>query len=158
MGISLKHKTPKKISAHIKALIKSLDLTGAPIFLNYTHYSDDYRATYCFNNCEEESEKSGAAVVYGWQIWEDRKNGFVEAEFHSVIMSNGKLHDISPRQTGDKQILFIPDTVRRSGRKDERTWTSWSNQKMINGFLAEKTQELQVYEINRVYSEVSVVF
>ncbi|TCD22950.1 hypothetical protein E0D86_09990 [Pseudomonas sp. IC_126] len=157
MGLPIKPKTPKKISASVKALIKSLALTESPKFLDYTHRSDSYRATYCFNNCEEESVKTGASIVYGWQIWEDKKKGFIEAEFHSVIVADGKMLDISPRETGDKKILFVPDKARRSGRKNDRTWISWSNQKMINGILAEEARELEIYEIDRDYSEVRTV-
>ena len=155
--MKLNPKTPIKVSAKVKELVKSLGLTGTPRFLNYIHASDSYRATYCFNNCEDEVAISGGEVVYGWQIWEDRKNGFIEAEFHSVIKVNGVLKDISPRQSKDKQILFVPDRNRSSGRKGENSWISWSNHKMINDEVAEPTFELEIKELDNDYSEVITV-
>lgn len=154
--VEIKAKTPKKVNAAVKGLISKLGLNHKSAkYLGYTESSDDYRATYCFNNCEKEQKKTDCEIVFGWQIWEDRKNKFVEAEFHSVIRdADGQLKDISPRQTGDKQILFIPDSTRESGRIDSDTWASWSNLKMQDGHVLEESIPLEVREINETYSEV----
>ena len=156
--MNLKPKTPKKINANVKAIIRELGLAKAkPRFLPYSHRDDSYRATYCFNNCEDESNKTGCEVVYGWMIWEDKKNAFIEAEYHSVIKEDVKLIDISPRQTGDSLILFVKDTTRLGGRKREDTWYSRTNLKMINGFVAEEIREHEVVEIDHVHSELRFV-
>lgn len=158
MGINLKPKTPKKINGNVKALIRELGINNAkPKFLTYTHRSDAYRATYCFNNCEDESKKTGCDVVYGWMIWEDRKKSFIEAEFHSVIKENGQLLDISPRQTSNAKILFVTDKIRSSGRKRQDTWYSYTNLKMHQGSIIEESKECEIVELDEDYSELIIL-
>ncbi|KID56860.1 hypothetical protein JF50_13260 [Pseudoalteromonas luteoviolacea] len=154
----LKPKTPKKINGRVKSLIQELNLDHKnSTFLRLTARDKSYRAGYCFNNCELESKKTGAKVVYGWQIWEDPKKSFIEAEFHAVIKENGSLLDISPRQTGEEKILFIEDSLRSSGRKSDDAWYSWTNLKMINGFVAETVKECEVVELDETYSELRIL-
>jgi hypothetical protein len=158
MGIAVKPKTPKKINANVKALIKELGFgVGKPKYLNYTHRSPTYRATYCFNNCEDEAENTVCEVVYGWMIWEDKKAEFIEAEFHSVIKEDGKLIDISPRQTGEDKILFITDRDRPAGRKRPDTWYSYTNLKMHRGIVAEESRECEIIELDSIHSELRFV-
>ncbi len=155
MGLTLKPRAPKKVNGSVKKLIAELGLKHPMAkFLSYTHRSASYRAAYCFNNCEEENKNNNCEVVYGWVIWEDRKKSFVEAEFHAVIKEKGKLLDISPRQDGEKIILFIADKTRLCGRKSPTTWASWSNLKMVSGMVIEEVHELEVIELNHEYSEV----
>lgn len=156
--VQLKAKTPKAVNANVKKLISKLGLKPSSAkFLDYTHRSDQFRPKYCFNNCEDEAEKTDCEVVYGWQIWEDKKNSFIEAEFHSVVRENGRLIDISPRQDNDKKVLFVPDTKRTSGRKNKNTWASWTNLKMQNGCVLEDTKEIEVVELYDNRSELKFV-
>lgn len=156
--MNLKPKTPIKINSSVKMLIQALGLKNSkPIYLPYTHRSNNYRATYCFNNCEDEANKTGCEVVYGWMIWEDRKKSFIEAEYHSVIKENGMIFDISPRQTGDTKILFVTDNTRPGGRKRPDTWYSRTNLKMVNGFIAEESKECEIIELDDIHSELQYV-
>lgn len=153
--MNLKPKPPKKINGRVNAIIKELKLDPKKaVFLGFTKKDDSYRPTYCFNNCEDESNKTGCNIVYGWMIWEDTKKSFIEAEFHSVIKQDGKLLDISPRQSGEKKILFIEDTLRPSGRKRSDAWHSRTNLKMINGVVVDASKEIEVVELDHEYSEI----
>lgn len=157
--MNLNPKTPKKVNLAVKKLIAELGINNRSAqYLRYTHKSDAYKAMYCFNNCEDEIAKNGGEVVYGWLIWEDRKRSFIESEYHCVIKMGGELLDISPRQNAKEDIvLFIEDTNRDSGRKDPKTWHSWSNLKMISGVVVEPSRRLEVFEIDDVNSELRYV-
>jgi hypothetical protein len=148
----LNPKTPICITATVKQLAAALGLPNTKLhYLRYTHKSDEYKPLCCFNNCENEQVKYGGEVTYGWLIWEDRKRSFIEAEFHSVRKINGELVDISPRQSKKNElVLFIEDKTRISGRKDSETWHSWSNLKMLNGLILERTRHLEVSEIAKM--------
>ena len=42
----------------------------------------------------------------------------IEAEFHAVWQDNNRnLYDITPKRSSDRQILFLPDPVRRYDRR-----------------------------------------
>lgn len=153
MGIKLKPKTPKKINAAVKNLIKSLGLVVTPIYLPLTK-TDNARAGYCFNNCEQYASENNVNVVYGWMIWEDRKSGFIEAEFHAVVKENHQYKDISPRFNSEDKILFAEDNNRDSGRKDIDSWYSWTNIKVFNDIVKEYPMPIEIKELDDDYSEI----
>lgn len=156
--MNLKPKTPKKINGRVKEIIRELRLDpNNAIFLDFTLRDESYRATYCFNNCEQEASKTNCEIIYGWMIWEDTKKSFIEAEYHSVIKENGELLDISPRQSGEKKVLFIEDPVRISGRKCSNIWHSRTNLKMINGFTVDESNECEIVELDENYSELRLI-
>jgi hypothetical protein len=43
-------------------------------------------------------------------------------------------------------VLFIEDNIRIHGRKDPKTWHSWSNLKMLNGIILEQPRYVEVSE------------
>ena len=147
-------KTPKKIRKGVKQLLSVLKITDSePVYLSFTHRSDKYLNAFCFKNCEEEKNKTGCEIVYGWSLWEDKKLGFYEAEFHSVIKDNADLVDITPRRKNEDSILFVPDMSKISGRKSVNSWHSWSNCKIINGDVAEVSVELEIVQKDDELSE-----
>ena len=137
MGIIFNSSTPKKISNRIVKFLKTMHIHSSPIYLEFTFIDDKYLPKYCLSNCECESKKNKGQIVYGWTIWEDKKNRFIEAEFHSVIKRNSKLIDITPRVDGEEKILFAQDETRVAKREDDFTWCTWSNQKLYNGKITE---------------------
>ncbi|MFV0574712.1 MAG: hypothetical protein ACK5NC_04755 [Vibrio sp.] len=165
LKIHLNPKTPKQITMAVKTLVSYLGIKNAsPQYLKYTHRNWDYSVRNCFKNCEKESEKTGEQIVYGWLIWEDRKHAFLEAEFHSVLRDSGvlransRLIDISPRQSiKTEKVLFIEDTQRVAGRKDSKTWHSWSNLKMVSGHVLAPTQHLEIVEVNEHKHKIHLV-
>jgi hypothetical protein len=108
--------TPKAIDKMITVLLDELSLSAA------TAQWLKYRKPRCFkpelNECHINAwlqmryEKSGS-LCSGWVIWQSKLAQFVEAQFHTVWRNDeGKLVDVTPRQDGEKRILFVPDSVR----------------------------------------------
>lgn len=119
----------------MRRFLQLLDAGGTPVWLPFAFTSADYKARYCLSNCEAESRRTGAKIVFGWMIWEVRSQDFMEAEFHSVIKRGGRLWDVTPRLDGEETILFVPDLNRKAERIDERTWRTWTNFKRIGGHV-----------------------
>ncbi|WP_187506010.1 hypothetical protein [Pantoea agglomerans] len=151
--LSLKPKTPIKINSAIKGLMKYLQLTTSPSYLNLTKV-ENTRAGYCFNNCEDYASKNNCEVVYGWMIWEDRRNNFIEAEFHAIINEGGLYKDISPRFNMEDKVLFVKDGSRNCGRKEPNSWYSWSNIKIIDGVVRESPMPIEIIELDDIHSEI----
>lgn len=104
--------TPKAITEKILELCKTLDDSQIPVYVPFTNVSGATRDG-CFINVVEQVEKNGGLIQYGWAIWE-HPNVLIEALFHACwIDTAGKLVDITPKQDGEKQILFLPDTKRK---------------------------------------------
>ncbi|WP_350442702.1 hypothetical protein [Proteus mirabilis] len=63
---------------------------------------------------------------------------------------------ITPRYNYEDKILFVEDNIRNSGRMEEHpdSWYSWSNIKIINEYVAEMAEPLQVKELNNEDSEI----
>lgn len=131
--VYFKQRTPKKISKRVAKFLNDAGLAEKPIYLPFTNLSDDYKNKYCLNNCEAEYKKTNCKIVYGWAIWEDKKNRFIEAEFHAVVKKNGKLLDITPRADQEDKLLFVPDLERIPTRINECTWRTWTNIKSWQG-------------------------
>ncbi|WP_311754779.1 hypothetical protein [Proteus terrae] len=148
-------KTPKKINGSVRFLIRSLGLKTTAMYLPLTNVPNT-RAGYCFNNCEVYVKENDGDAVYGWMIWEDRKKGFIEAEFHVVVKKDGQYLDITPRYNHEEKILFVEDNIRNSGRMEEHpdSWYSWTNIKIIDDYVEEMTVPLQVKELDHEDSEI----
>ena len=130
--------TPKKITKRIKKFIATIGDVGEPQYLPFSYSSEKYLSKHCLSNCEAESHFSGAPIAYGWILWEDKKERFIEAEFHAVIKLN-KYLDITPRVDGEVRVLFIPDRSRVATRLNNREWSTWKNHKSYDGRI-EKTE------------------
>ncbi|CDH03899.1 hypothetical protein [Xenorhabdus bovienii] len=146
-------KTPKKINGSVRFLVRSLGLKTTPIYFSLTQIPNT-RAGYCFNNCEDYIKENGGDAIYGWMIWEDRKKGFIEAEFHVVIKKENQYLDITPRYNYEDKILFVEDNTRKSGRMDDESWYSWSNIKIVDNYVSEMAEALKIKELNHENSEV----
>jgi hypothetical protein len=134
--------TPTRVTGSIRRFLETLVRNAKPEFLPLTAISPDYRPRYCLDNCEAETRRSGDPTVFGWMIWESRKNAFIEAEFHAVLKRRGELIDITPRVDGEHTILFVPDPSRSAVRVDWRTWRSWTSHKWLRGKLIEETRQV----------------
>ena len=141
--IIIKSTTPEKLSLSVKTFLKKAGLTAHPVFLKFTPRSDKYLPSFCFNNCEHEASKTGAKIIYGWIIWQAKKVNFIEAEFHSVIIENKRLIDITPRRDNEETIMFVPDKHRKAVRVAEDMWDTWSSIKYFQGRF-EQTHQILV--------------
>lgn len=127
--------TPRKISGSVKRFLLSAGLSTEVVYLPFTFVADEYHTQYCLDNCEEERERTGCQIKYGWIIWEDRRKRFIEAEFHAIVVKAGVLCDITPRQDGENRVLFVEDPNRVPYRIDEITWSTYTNIKASNGII-----------------------
>lgn len=136
----MKSTTPKKVSGAIKRFLNDAGLDGRPSYLEFTETAPEYWAKYCLDNCEAERLKTGCEIIYGWMIWQDKKESFIEAEFHAIVKTDGKFVDITPRVDGERKILFVEDLAKIPERIDAHTWRSWDNIKSKNGVIYEESQ------------------
>jgi hypothetical protein len=134
-GLLMKPKPPYRVTSSVRRFLSTLESAREPVFLPFVHTSTDYKTSYCLSNCEAEHRRTGAQIIFGWMVWESRPNSFLETEFHSLVRRNGRFEDITPRQDGEKFIVFAPDSVRTATRIDERTWETWSNHKQYGQSL-----------------------
>lgn len=74
-------------------------------------------------------------------------HSFVEAEFHAVMKRRGALHDITPRNDGEKIVLFVPDPTRVAVRVDEHTWKTWGNHKSADGHIVEAAAPIEILDL-----------
>jgi len=130
--------TPKQITKRIRKFINTVGDVDEPVYLPFTYSSEKYLPKHCLSNCEAESHFSGSPIAYGWLVWEDKKQRFIEAEFHAVIKRNNKYIDITPRVDGEVRVLFVPDRSRVATRLNNREWNTWKNHKSYDGRI-EKT-------------------
>ena len=71
----------------------------------------------CFPNVQRMVQEHGGQQVNGWAIWQ-WANILVEAEAHSVRKNpEGALIDITPHDNGERQILFLRDSMVYSGQQ-----------------------------------------
>ena len=112
----LNQTTPKAIDSQCKAIATSLGLDiGLAEFLAYAH-EERFSACeqFCHLNCKRMMQFEDGEIIFGWVLWQDKKQKFIEAEFHSVWKTkNGTLKDITPRIDREETILFIPDKKRK---------------------------------------------
>jgi hypothetical protein len=136
----LKPTTPKKISGAIKSFLRKSGLNSKPTYLPFIYKSDQYLAKKCLDNSKHATLNGLGDTVFGWMIWEDKRNKFIEAEFHSVILIDGKLVDITPRVDKEPKVMFVPD-YNREPHSDDRHWYTFTNIKSHNGEIYEEALE-----------------
>lgn len=93
-------------------------------------------------------------MVYGWMIWEDRRNEFIEAEFHAVVKINDRFIDITPRVNLEKEILFVEDNIRRSERESSDAWFSYRNIKFRRDDIISHPKQILIKELDDINSEI----
>jgi hypothetical protein len=139
--------TPRRINSSLSRFMASLESVGKPSFLPFVPVSPDYRNGYCLANCEAESKRTNAEIVFGWVVWELRSQSFMEAEFHAVVRRSNQLADITPRRDEEKLVLFVPDLKRIAVRHDSYTWDTWTNHKK-HGAHFEPTRQIYIQDPN----------
>ena len=128
--------TPRRITNSIKRFLSTLDIASQPQFIRYTAIpSAGYAAGQALENCEKESARTGDPIVFGWLIWEDRKQAIIEAEFHAVIRRAGELVDITPRANNEQTLLFAVDQQRSGKRENNGAWQTWCAHKWVGGHI-----------------------
>jgi hypothetical protein len=109
--------TPSAITERIKRFCDSVVAGVEPFYLD-VNPAPGAEVADCFMVVARQMESAGGEMVIGWQIWE-RPGILMEAELHAVWRdSAGTLHDVTPKPSGIRRILFLPDARRKySGRQ-----------------------------------------
>ncbi len=147
MSGTLNQTTPKKVSSRINKFLKAMKINSKPVYLPFTFVNDRYLPKHCMSNTECEGKVRDCEIIFGWMIWEDKKNKFIEAEFHSVIKSDGLLIDITPRMDGEEKVLFIQDKNRVPERQDALTWLTWANHKSYQGKIVQALAPITISDV-----------
>jgi hypothetical protein len=134
--------TPKTIDSEIERFLNKHGIHGTPQYLPFMHISDSYTIRMCQSNCEAEKRRRGCGVVYGWLIWQDKRNNMITAEFHSVLDTASGLIDITPRVDGEKLVLFVPDSEKSARLLDDGTWETWANIESYKGCTVMETMKV----------------
>jgi len=142
--------SPTNINIAVKSILKVLNLNENDlVFLDYKKPSKFISSPNdCHLNVWVQCNYEGGGAVSGWMIAEDAKQGFIEAQFHTVwCSSGGELQDITPRMDGEKKIMFFPDPVRKISFFDHEGSTafcSYNNVKMLNQLLISKIEKIYI--------------
>jgi hypothetical protein len=108
--------TPTKVTPEIIELCQSIQGSQPPpYYVNVRPVSGAYNE--CINHVNDMVKANGGSVLIGWIIWEWAYT-LVEAELHAIwVTPTGEQIDISPKQDGEKRILFLPDPDRKFPEK-----------------------------------------
>ncbi|MGA2786488.1 MAG: SEC-C metal-binding domain-containing protein [Verrucomicrobiota bacterium] len=107
-----KNTTPVSINESVLKLCSQIDPKQTPQYVSVSAVAGS-RMENCFLNVPSHVVKAGGSVQYGWMIWE-HPGVLVEGIFHAVwLKPDGQLLDITPTRDDEKQILFLPDSVRK---------------------------------------------
>lgn len=128
--------TPKIVSHNILRLIKKLELSPEPMWIDVIA-ENGCSFNECFENVKKKTSKDGGRIVYGWQIceWE---NVMIEAVFHSIWRSPDNIFiDITPKPNGENKILFFKDNKRifHGARIDDERFPL-RNDKLIKDYMS----------------------
>ena len=107
----MRTQTPSEITKQMLALAAELSPSQVPIYLTVLA-EPDAKVNECFPNVEAKIRQDGGEIVYGWELWE-WPNVMIEGIFHAVWrLPDGELKEITPKQNGEKTILFLIDPKR----------------------------------------------
>ena len=102
--------TPRVISEDIKAFCLDIDSSQIQVYVMVKPHPTA-TINSCFESVAAYIKQNGGSIQYGWIIWEESKQLFMEAEFHAVWVSpSGEMIDITPKIDDESSILFLPDT------------------------------------------------
>jgi hypothetical protein len=101
--------TPTAITEEIRRFCKSLVPGEDAVWVTYEP-TPGAELESCYENVARLKKERGGTALLGWIIWE-WPGVALQAEFHSVWRSDdGSLRDPTPKEDGERTILFLPDT------------------------------------------------
>lgn len=99
---------PPKVAGRVKDFCERVSPGQTPVYLPVTP-TPGAKVVDCFPTVQRQIKAAGGDMVIGWQVWL-QPGILIEAEFHAVWRAaDGELHDITPKPSGIRQILFLPD-------------------------------------------------
>ena len=104
--------TPVEITSDAYRLSQKIGGLKEPQFVPVVPRSDATELNDCFMDVERQIAEFGGSIQHGWIIW--IWPGLIAlGEFHAVWRApSGDLLDVSPKEHGEKAILFCPDPIR----------------------------------------------
>lgn len=101
--------TPEEITPEILDLCRIIDPTQEPVRVPVRPATGALPGS-CWFNLEDQVANFGGEYQFGWIIWE-AKGLLLQGEFHACWRSpEGELIDITPKEDGEREILFQPDS------------------------------------------------
>ncbi len=137
---------PTKHDAVISNFCESISPGQVPKFVPVVA-TDESQPLECFHNVWRQVEQHGGSIAFGWAIW-IWPQVFVEAEHHAVWEKDGKVLDITPREDGESEVLFLPDP--------ERTY-DFDRESRIDNQRFPIAQSLNVLRLLSAYAERSIM-
>jgi hypothetical protein len=105
-------RTPHKITPSVLQFCSSIIQNQTPFYVPIDALPH-YKLNECFNILPQHIISYGGKQIFGWSIWEWPRV-MIEAEFHTVWQAdNGRIIDVTPKEVGFTQILFLPDPRRK---------------------------------------------
>lgn len=153
---------PTKIDANIRSLLCYLNLENQPKLRLKKEKTSGFNPELhnCHLNNMVQCQFKGGSIQFGWVIWETKALEFTEAMFHSVWRNHkGKLIDITPRQDGEKKILFIPDPNRKiswTKYKGKQALQSYDNVRLSCGNLMNEVRQSTMVLTSSLMDEFSL--
>lgn len=138
--------TPDENNKDIIRLLKKVNGTHTPLYLDIESEPGAMKSD-CFPIVQRKVEAAGGKMVLGWQLWET--NNIVEAEFHAVWEDpDGELHDITPKDGGVTQILFVEDeNLVYDGRQKDNIRRNTTTNPLVDDFI--KVSEAEFRFLNK---------
>lgn len=127
--------TPESIDDKVSEIIEKIGSNLKPLYLKVERESYSIQLE-CFPNVAEKIRRDGGKQVLGWKIW--KTPNIVEAEFHCVWKSpKGTLVDVTPVQTDDTRILFLPDSnAKYKGAQIDNVRINISGNRLVDDVIA----------------------
>jgi len=113
---------PKVMHRYVLDLCRQIAPDQSPLVVPVTPDPGTV-ARECFWNVSQKCGRDGGDIQHGWAIWE-LPGLFIEAEFHAVWLNGGQLIDVTPKEDGENDILFLPDPI---AKFDEATFSRRDN-------------------------------
>lgn len=154
--------SPTGIDGNIRSLLRYLELENQPkLRLKKEKISGFNPEPHnCHLNNMVQCQIKGGSIQFGWIIWENQLLDFTEAMFHSVWRNRkGKLIDITPRQDGEKKILFVPDPNRKVSwtiYESKQALKSYDNVRLYYGQLMNGVREATMVLTSSLMEEFSL--
>lgn len=129
-------RTPPRITDKVLELC-SMVKSGACPFVVPIRPERDSIPHECFENVKAKVSRNGGSLQHGWAIWE-WVDVLLEAEFHAVWVSpDGDMVCVSPHNTPDTTLLFLPDDTRSFNGLDrlDNLKLPLRNEKVVADFI-----------------------
>jgi HTH-type transcriptional repressor of NAD biosynthesis genes len=149
--------TPDKITPQITRLCNEIAEGSTPVMVPVVP-AQGSQVNDCFEVARLYAEQHGGQVQYGWMIFELQEI-MLEAHFHAVWCSpSNEFVDVTPKQDGEQQILFLPDSSRHYFGRNHRPYLkALGPEPIIEEFISLSERVFQIEIDNTIESDGEVL-